>query len=181
MQHVGIPRFAVDYMLSTLQLARHQVRTSFGDSVGYFGGLPFTKPIHGIGQGNSPGSAVWAIVSSPLLDRLRESGVGAEFICPLSALSTSFVGYAFVDDSDLVVAKLSFSSYQDAAATLQKAMDTWEQGLNATSGAIVPEKTFTFLINFVWKGGSWRYSSIEESPATFSQRYTWQPKSSYTL
>jgi hypothetical protein len=135
--------------------------------VGYFGGPPCLKPIHGIGQGNGAGPTIWAVVSSPLLDRLRASGVGAEFICPLSAISTSFVGYAFVDDSDLVVAKIYFSSYREAAAALQTAIDTWEQGLHATSGAIVPEKTFTFIIDFVWRGGSWHYSTITESPANF--------------
>jgi hypothetical protein len=170
MQRVGVPRFAVDCMFTTLQLAHHQVRTSFGDSVGTFGGPPFSKPIHGIGQGNGAGPAIWAVVSSPLLDRLRASGVGAEFICPISDISTSFVGYAFVDDSDLVVAKLYFSSFRDAAVALQAAMDTWEQGLSATSGAIVPEKTFTFLVDFVWRGASWRYRTITESPATFSVR-----------
>jgi hypothetical protein len=123
MQRVGVPRFAVDYMFSTLQLARHQVRTAFGDSTGSFGGPPFSKPIHGIGQGNGSGPAILAAVSSPLLDRLRASGVGAEFICSLSALSTSFISYAFVDDSDLVVAKLSFCSFHDTANALQIAMD----------------------------------------------------------
>jgi hypothetical protein len=154
-------------MFSTLQLARHQVRTAFGDSTGSFGGPPFSKPIHGIGQGNGSGPAILAAVSSPLLDRLRASGVGAEFICSLSALSTSFISYAFVDDSDLVVAKLSFCSFHDTANALQIAMDTWEQGITATRRAIVPEKTFTFLIDFTWRGGIWSYRTIEESPAQF--------------
>jgi hypothetical protein len=167
MQRVGVPRFAVYCMFSTLQMARHQVSMAFGDSTGTFGGPPFSKPIHGNGQENGSGLAIWAVVSSPLLDRLRASGVGAEFIYPLSSLSTSFVGYAFVDDSNLVVAKLSFSSFHEAANALKPAMDTWEQGITATSGAIVPEKTFTFLIDFSWRVGIWHYSTIAESPAQF--------------
>jgi hypothetical protein len=47
------------------------------------------------------------------------------------------------------------------------AMDTWEQGLTATSGAIVSEKTFTFIIDFAWHGGIWHYRTIDESPANF--------------
>jgi len=36
--------------------------------------------------------------------------------------------------------------------------------LNATSGAIVPEKTFWFLIDFAWSAGQWRYKSLAECP-----------------
>jgi hypothetical protein len=66
-----------------------------------------------------------------------------------------------------VVAKLTFSSYRDTAVALQMAMDTWEQGLTTTSGAIVSEKTFTFIIDFAWHGGIWHYRTIDESPANF--------------
>jgi hypothetical protein len=86
MQRVGVPRFAVDCMFSTLQLARHQVRTGFGDSTGTFGGPPFSKPIHGIGQGNGAGPAIWAVVSSPLLDRLRASGLVPNLSAPSLSL-----------------------------------------------------------------------------------------------
>jgi hypothetical protein len=94
------------------------------------------------------------------------AGFVAEFACPIIALQSMFAGYAFMDDTDLVVAKLSFSSYQDAA--LQQAMTLWEQGLNATSGAIVPKRMYLFLIDFTWNYGRWACKSFADSPASFS-------------
>jgi hypothetical protein len=44
----------------------------------------------------------------------------------------------------------------------------WENGLKATSGAIVPEKMYVYVMDFVWKGGSWAYRSVATSPASFA-------------
>jgi hypothetical protein len=70
MQQVGVPRAAVDCMFTMLQSAKHFVRTGYGDSVGYYVGLSFPKPLHGIGQGNGSGPGIWAVVSSPVLNML---------------------------------------------------------------------------------------------------------------
>jgi len=61
--------------------------------------------------------------------------------------------------------------YEEIITALQESVDTWERGLNATSGAIVPEKTFWFLIDFAWKAGQWRYKSIDESPGLTKSPY----------
>jgi hypothetical protein len=42
--------------------------------------------------------------------------------------------------------------------------------LSATSGAIVPEKSFWYQIDFTWNGGNWRYKTIAESPGSLSVR-----------
>jgi hypothetical protein len=76
-------------------------------------------------------------------------------------------GYAFVDDTDLVVVKLSFCTYEDAAQALQSAMTLWEKGLKATSGTKGPEKTYVYVMDFEWKGGLWTYRSCQTSPADF--------------
>lgn len=36
--------------------------------------------------------------------------------------------------------------------------------LSATSGALVPEKTFWYVVDFKWAGGHWRYKTISETP-----------------
>ena len=97
--------------------------------------------MHGIGQGNRAGPAIWAVLSSPLLNVLRTSGYGCEFLSPLSKTLTQFVGYAFFDDTDVIVSQplMEESAVIDA---LQSAVDIWAGGLKATCGAIVPEKTF---------------------------------------
>jgi hypothetical protein len=53
---------------------------------------------------------------------------------------------------------------------MQAAMDTWEGGLRATGGALEPEKSFWYLIQFCWNNGQWAYVSNEETPASISVR-----------
>jgi hypothetical protein len=62
------------------------------------------------------------VVSSPVLNMLWSSGNGVDIICPISKVKSTFSGYTFVDDTDLVVAKLSFRSFTDAAQALQTMM-----------------------------------------------------------
>jgi hypothetical protein len=40
--------------------------------------------------------------------------------------------------------------------------------LSVTSGAIVPEKTFWYLIDFHFQAGHWRYKWIRECPGSLS-------------
>ena len=46
---------------------------------------------------------------------------------------------------------------------MQDSLTAWEGGLRATGGAIVPEKSHWYLIDFVWKDGYWKYASLEET------------------
>lgn len=163
MQRVGVPKNIINCLFSTLQEAIHKVRTDFGDSKAHYGGPVWLVPIHGIGQGNGAGPAIWAVVSTPLLNVLRESGIGCEILCPISSKFFKFVGYAFVDDTDVIQSVLSETPAQ-AIAKLQEAIDTWEFSLKDTCGALAPEKKVWWLVSFVWNGSSWQYASIQDSP-----------------
>jgi hypothetical protein len=94
MQQVGVPQHIINCLFTTLQDAIHKVQTGFGDSKDSYGGKVWLIPIHGIGQGNGAGPAIWAVVSTPLLNALRQKGFGCEIICPLSSEYFRFVGYA---------------------------------------------------------------------------------------
>jgi len=82
MQRVGVPKNIINCLFTTLQEAVHTVRTGFGDSKASYGGKVWLVPIHGIGQGNGTGPAIWAVVSTPLLNVLRQKGFGCEFFTP---------------------------------------------------------------------------------------------------
>jgi len=75
MQRLGVPKNIINCLFTTLQEAIHRVRTGFGDSKDYYGGNVWLVPIHGIGQGNGVGPAIWAVVSTPLLNVLREKRI----------------------------------------------------------------------------------------------------------
>jgi hypothetical protein len=74
MQRVEVPKNIINCLFTTLQEAIHRVRTGFRDSKDHYGGRVWLVPIHGIGQGNGAGPAIWAVVSTPLLNVHREKG-----------------------------------------------------------------------------------------------------------
>ena len=82
-----------------------------------------------------------------------------------------FVGYSFVDDTDLIqTARNSHDQEVDVAADMQRALNTWEGAIRSTGGAIVPSKSFWYLIGFQWHEGCWTYKDELEAPATLSVR-----------
>jgi hypothetical protein len=164
MQKYGVPSAAIKCLFATLQDATHCVRTAFGDSTITYGGPGWLKPMHGIGQGNGGGPPIWAVISSTLLDILRSKGYGLKLITPISHKPILFVGYSFVDDTDII--QSDDSSTQDTVRKLQGAVDTWEGSLKVTGGALGLDKSYWYLISFKWNGGFWSYAPITDTPAT---------------
>jgi hypothetical protein len=105
-----------------------------------YGEPDWVTPMHGICQGNGTRPAIWAVLSTPLLNLLRDSGFGCTFTSPISKEIMEFVGDLFVDDTDLIQTAEKGESLTDVAAALQHSVETWEGRLRATGGAIVPEK-----------------------------------------
>jgi hypothetical protein len=103
---------------------------------------------------------------------LQAMGYGAHFEASISHDRLHFVGFAIVDDADLVqTARSGRRGFQEVADQMQEALSAWEGGLKATRGAIVPEKSHWYLIDFVWdKGGNWRYTTINETEANIQIR-----------
>jgi hypothetical protein len=128
-------------MFSMIQNLKHYVRTIYGDSSLSFGGTLWTVPIQGVGQGNGAGPQIWAVVSTPVLNMLCSEGHRCFFRTALTGKDVSFVGYAFVDDTDLIVtAPDMIADWQNVAKRMQDSVTAWEGGIRATGGAIVPEK-----------------------------------------
>ena len=112
---------------------------------------------------------LWAVVSTPVLKVMRSEGYGTFFRACISGDTIRFVGYSFVDDTDLIQ---SASNPNDSSTTvaknMQRALDTWEGALRATGGAIVPDKSFWYLIGFQWLEGKWQYEDEQMAPASLS-------------
>ena len=142
MQQVSVPEAPIISMFSTIQGMRHHVRTAYGDSLSTFGGCSTDTAVHGIGQGNGAGPAIWAVVSSPMLDMMRDRGHGTIFWSALSSKETRFAGYAFVDDTADVchTVRTITETGVETARALQDAIDCWEGGIRATGGTIMPKK-----------------------------------------
>ena len=171
LQRVGAPKEPIICMFTTLQKLRHHIRTIYGDSEISFSGELWAVPIQGVGQGNGAGPQIWALISTPLLNILRNEGYGVCFKTAMTQEEIKFAGYAFVDDTDLCCSSLDETATPTKVAEdLQKALDIWEGTLHATGGAIGPPKTKWWAISFAWDAGDWSYATIEDSPATLSVR-----------
>jgi hypothetical protein len=141
MRHMGVEEPPIVCIFSTIQNLHHSIRTVYGDSELTFSGQLWTVPIQGVGQGNGAGPQIWAVVSTPVLNMLRHEGYVAYFRTAITGTMISFVGYAFVDDTDLCITGQNPSDTEaDVALRMQQALDLWEGGIRATGGAIVPEK-----------------------------------------
>jgi hypothetical protein len=158
MRRMGFPAEPILSMFTTLQNLTHYVRSSYGDSKSFFNAQEVNPiAIQGVGQGNGAGPQIWAVVSTAILNMLRETGNGAYLVSPISKEEFFFVGYAFVDDTDLLVTSMNNEDSAQTVTSMQHALNKWEGGLRATGGALEPRKTFWYLIDFAWTNGDWHY------------------------
>jgi hypothetical protein len=97
------------------------------------------------------------------------AGFGFFLLTALTVSVVQFVCFAFVDDADVVhMAKDVNTSGDSVRQEMQQAIDHWEGGLKATGAALVREKSYWYLIDFVWTGENWRYATKEEIPGNIS-------------
>jgi hypothetical protein len=150
-------------MFETLQNLRHHVRSQYGDSKTSYNAKQGEVPIQGLGQGNGAGPTIWALISTPVLNLLRTHGYGIKIISYISGEHLHFVGYCFVDDTDLVEFPMSPISAQEVAEAMQESVDAWEAGIRAGGGAIVPEKSHWYLIHYRWVNGVWIFAKSRET------------------
>jgi hypothetical protein len=170
MQRWGMPEQAIRMMLHTIQNLKHYVRTAFGKSDSFFeANTVHPVAIQGIGQGNGAGPQIWAAISSMLLDILRDQSLGATLVSPVSGNHLHLVGYAYVDDTDIIT-NSEETDYLCTARRMQTAIDTWEGIIEATGGQLEPSKTYWYLIHFGWSQGKWRYLMAKESPIQLTMR-----------
>lgn len=54
---------------------------------------------------------------------------------------------------------------------MHASIDAWEGGLRATGGALAPEKTFWYLVDYKWTpSGECLYKRYDECPANLTVR-----------
>ena len=163
----GLPGLIARVLFETLQLAIHHIKTGFGRSGAAYGAEP--TPISGIGQGNGLGPTLWVLISSKLLLMMSWAGHGVSLLTSISQTLVTLVGFAFVDDTDLFSAgSTANTTGEEMIPTFQSALDRWSGGIIATGGALSPDKSFSYLIDFKWTGNGWDYRTIDDLPGSFN-------------
>lgn len=165
LQRIGCPREAINSCIDTLQNLHHHIRTAFGDSKDSYTGTE-DQPLQGLVQGYGPAPAGWVLVSSPIINMMKNAGYGYKAWSAINAEVMQMVCFSFVDDTTLA------STLEDGNNNLdeliehtQNALNAWQGGLMATGGTLVPPKSYWFLIDFKCsQNGNWRYKTIAETP-----------------
>jgi hypothetical protein len=104
-------------------------------------------------------------VSCPIIELLRAENYGFKTIADITKELCEFVCYAFVDDTDLVLtAETIETKGQELAEKFQSVIDMWEGSLRATGGALVPDKSCWYVIDFRWEDDEWKYMGKDEIP-----------------
>jgi len=109
-------------------------------------------------MGSGAGPQIWAAVSTPLFQILATKGFLAQIICTISTHQRSIVGSGFVDNTDLGIT-MADSQVTTVLHQMQGSLGMWVALLQATGGALVPEKCFWYFIKPVWQQnkGQWDY------------------------
>ncbi len=115
---------SVQSMVDTLTNLHHHIRTAFRDLERHQGQEDWDKPMAGIRQGNRAGPQIWAAVSLPLFNIMRQEGLVAMFICALSKDQRALAGFAFVDDTNLIVNDPT-NNIQQVHQQMQKSLTMW--------------------------------------------------------
>ena len=171
-RRLGIAVPPVKCMLETIQNMKHHIRTNYGDSVFTMTSSGTLIPYQGILQGNGASPATWVIISAPLLDMLRTAGNGGHFVSPISKEKSHTVGFAFVDDTDLLHLDMRKNETEaEAMNNMQQAINRWEGGLKTTGGTIVNSKSWVYPISFEFdEQGKWKYKKVADIQHDFTVR-----------
>ena len=89
-------------MYGVIQSMHYFLRTTFGDSNSFYGGKQ-QIPFQGSCQGNGASPAVWLVISMYLVLLMHQEGHTFTLHSAYSGLCLTFIGFLFVDDTDLVV------------------------------------------------------------------------------
>ncbi len=161
-ERLGIAQPPVHCMIKSIQNMKHHIRTTFGDSRFTMSSDGCIIPFQGVLQGNGASPASWVVISTPLLKMIRKADGGAHLMGAISKETAHIVGYAFVDDTDLIQADMRSETItvEETMQKMQVTIDMWEAGLKLTGGAIVPEKSWVYPVAFEFDHqGKWSYKN----------------------
>ncbi len=162
-QAFGVPITAVESMLEAIKNMKFFLWMGFGDSTCFAGGGISIKT-QGLCQGNGASPAGWAVINICILKAHGRKGHGAKFVCPITKLEKHLSAIIYVDDTDLLHIDLTKTETVDKVhKALQASVNSWENLLVATGGALQPSKCFYSIISFEWINGARTYASNKDN------------------
>ena len=154
LQALGLQQSIGTVLARLMFQAKRHVKTSFGVSTT---GIRTTKKhvLHGIGQGNGGGPAMWISHLTVMFAAISSVCIGFAMTCVQKISQVTTVGTGYVDD---VTLGLSVTRERPQTETkvrtlLQRMGQIWEQLLYITGGRLELSKCFWIPITWKWKRG----------------------------
>ena len=141
MRDVGVPQTATVSSIKTLVEMKINIKTAHGVSAINYGGEEWDIWLHGIGQGNGYSPAIWALISYPLLQIMRNQGYGTYIHLPITKESLKMSGFSFVDDTDQCKMTMRNKDWDKHTRSTQDSLALWESLLHTIGRAIEPTKS----------------------------------------
>jgi hypothetical protein len=144
--------------LICLQTINFFLPTGFGDSKTFFGGQFHTPHMMGLEQGNYAAPPSWIQLSAVIVNVYKQLGLGTEIHDLITDDIIHTMGVMYVDNLDLYTWKDSITDPAKLMIEAQREVTWWSLILNATGGALKPEKCFWYLLDYTCNEGVWSYA-----------------------
>ncbi len=102
----------------------------------------------GSGQGNRAAPPSWIQFNSVLVNVFKQLNLGALIQDPITAEIIHSMGTLFVDDTDLYMWRKEILDPGNLWCQTQLELEQWSCLLNATEGALKPEKCFWYMLDY---------------------------------
>ena len=147
----GIGYNASHTLFQVIQKSLHCIKTGYSICGPVNGNK--SVPLAGCGQGNGLGPTLWALISTITLIVCKKAGHRIKFLTSITKLPISFMGYLFVDNADIVQGSKNVDTNDESLLpNFQEFMRQWNGSIRASGGAVCPNKTKWFLIDFKCNG-----------------------------
>jgi hypothetical protein len=114
----------------------------------------------GLGQGNRAAPPSWIQLSAVLVNVYKQLNLGALIMDPITAAMIHSMGALFVDDTNLYTWREGLLDPGELWCQAQLELEQWSCLLNATGGALKPEKCFWYLLDYKCEDGEWSYTEM---------------------
>ena len=107
----------------------------------------------GLGQGNCTAPPSWIQLSAVLVNVYKQLGLGTDLHDPFTYERIHSMGAMYVDDLDMYTWRDAITDPFELMLQAQQEVTQWSLLLNATGGALKPEKCFWYLLDYTCYDG----------------------------
>ena len=119
----GLAYIPATLIFQTLQEAEHRIKTGYGVSDVMYGSDTVPQ-IMGTGQGNGCAPTAWCLISSKMIQMMKNHSYGVQLRSALSKTLFNIVCFAFVDDTDLPMTAPTVDTLgEELQETFQETLD----------------------------------------------------------